>query len=632
MSASLISADYVRSRGVAVSQALAEWLGRVHYVALSRPTDAERHRYQTWALSVVEDAVSRGIIATKAWSAQSPIMPNDFHERPLTFLAPPTRSHQGFSPQQQAFHPYFPQAQPVMHAVNYRSRLMEECVLRCPVELQPFLPAAFAALDEQLAARGLDAQGYSHITMLQVMQVAEESRKSFAAASQRRPYLPPTAAHLQPSAPTPPPPTAPPSYASVAPPKPTVVKRAREEDVLMLSPQQLQPQYTGKMVSFASETASLFSNLCSSTTATQASSSGRRFVGTSTALERAYSRDEPTPADIRPLPVLKRAFEHVKRRAEALGDNGPRFLAEQLKGLRQDLRVQNIQNHFSSVVYEAAARACLAIGDLGDFNQCQAALKGLHRKFGSTSNCELSGLNSEEEFLWYRIAYLAFCGQSETLAAELMSVSTKEAGALSPLCSSILTEDGALVSHFVLSAPAPELPLLVGIFLQKQRAAWLGNALGGIRGNIPTPLLFHAVALLPPQLLLCRALESSSGKACLSMSALDTFLNSTPNLFLDGSLDASVKAFRELMDVLKIEIPTAVDIKRELLDEIFYSELCESLRAKHTAAKKSKKKVETTLPPRNIPFMWNSADLVAAVQKYAEFLRTRRDATGISEE
>ncbi|KAJ1498065.1 hypothetical protein HMI56_005215, partial [Coelomomyces lativittatus] len=82
-------------------------------------------------------------------------------------------------------------------------------------------------------------------------------------------------------------------------------------------------------------------------------------VGTCQRLEKPYLRltSAPNPANVRPLPVLHQAFDHLK--GKWINDRNYTFMCDQLKSLRQDLMVQRIQTDFTVEVYETHARIAL---------------------------------------------------------------------------------------------------------------------------------------------------------------------------------------------------------------------------------------------------------------------------------
>ena len=87
--------------------------------------------------------------------------------------------------------------------------------------------------------------------------------------------------------------------------------------------------------------------------------------GVSNKLEKQYLRltSAPNPSQIRPLQVLKKALEHVlTMHVSDPDDYAP--VCEQFKSIRQDLKVQGINNRFAAHVYETHARIALQCGDL----------------------------------------------------------------------------------------------------------------------------------------------------------------------------------------------------------------------------------------------------------------------------
>lgn len=117
-----------------------------------------------------------------------------------------------------------------------------------------------------------------------------------------------------------------------------------------------------------------------------ASTSGGALQGQSAMLEKSYMRltTLPNAADVRPLPVLRQAFELVQRKWRDERDYT--YACDMLKAIRQDLTVQHLaqpgddgpRGAFAIDVYEAHATIALQSDDLGEFGACQAALVPLH--------------------------------------------------------------------------------------------------------------------------------------------------------------------------------------------------------------------------------------------------------------
>ena len=119
-------------------------------------------------------------------------------------------------------------------------------------------------------------------------------------------------------------------------------------------------------------------------------------IGRSQDLEKRYFRltSAPNPDTVRPLPVLERTLDFLKRKWKK--ENNYSYICDQFKSLRQDLTVQHIKTEFTVSVYEIHARIALEKGDLGEYNQCQTQLRALYSQ-------HLGG--HPEEFKAYRILY-----------------------------------------------------------------------------------------------------------------------------------------------------------------------------------------------------------------------------------
>ncbi|KAJ5734307.1 hypothetical protein N7493_003093 [Penicillium malachiteum] len=122
-------------------------------------------------------------------------------------------------------------------------------------------------------------------------------------------------------------------------------------------------------------------------------------VGRCQTLEKNYFRltSAPNPETVRPLPVLEKTLNLLKKKWKSEGNYG--YICDQFKSLRQDLTVQHIRNEFTVDVYEIHARIALEKGDLGEYNQCQTQLRVLYAQ-------NLGG--HPTEFKAYRILYFIY--------------------------------------------------------------------------------------------------------------------------------------------------------------------------------------------------------------------------------
>ncbi|KAI9678229.1 MAG: hypothetical protein M1817_006174 [Caeruleum heppii] len=119
-------------------------------------------------------------------------------------------------------------------------------------------------------------------------------------------------------------------------------------------------------------------------------------VGRCQDLEKRYFRltAAPNPDTVRPLPVLQKTLELLKKKWKKEGNYA--YICDQFKSLRQDLTVQHIKNEFTVMAYELHARIALEKGDLGEYNQCQTQLRAMYE----------AGLSGHPmEFKAYRILY-----------------------------------------------------------------------------------------------------------------------------------------------------------------------------------------------------------------------------------
>lgn len=143
------------------------------------------------------------------------------------------------------------------------------------------------------------------------------------------------------------------------------------------------------------------------------SSPTSRLKGKNSQLEKGYLRltEEADASKVRPVNILRKALEMVKERYQE--DDNYVFACDQLKSIRQDLMVQNINTKFTSHVLEVHARIALEQGDLDEYNACQCRLQEMRR--------EGVGI-SVDEFMCYRLLYSLHVGSSLEMAAALQEV------------------------------------------------------------------------------------------------------------------------------------------------------------------------------------------------------------------
>lgn len=124
------------------------------------------------------------------------------------------------------------------------------------------------------------------------------------------------------------------------------------------------------------------------------------LVGTMTTLEKPYLRltCAPSPDQVRPEHILVKSLSHIMNKWKT--EQNYTFVCEQLKSIRQDLTIQNIQNTFAVKVYECHARIALEKLDTTEYNQCQTRLIDLYAANEGSSNAN--------EFLCYRILYYIY--------------------------------------------------------------------------------------------------------------------------------------------------------------------------------------------------------------------------------
>ncbi|KAA8492736.1 Leukocyte receptor cluster member 8-like [Porphyridium purpureum] len=86
------------------------------------------------------------------------------------------------------------------------------------------------------------------------------------------------------------------------------------------------------------------------------------------------------PAKVRPYHILKEALSRVRAELESGSELYQPWAVSQLKSIRQDLILQNIEDQFTLEVYEYHAHAALVNGDMTEFNQCLDRLHDMYMK------------------------------------------------------------------------------------------------------------------------------------------------------------------------------------------------------------------------------------------------------------
>lgn len=673
-SGDLLSPVFLRSRGVDVTQALSDWLLRVGYVSRSRSNPLDRQRYEYWVLNTIEDALGSGGVASRDWVRYSTTMPPNAEVR-IPYLLSGQRAPNPMQHPNTTYYPggassqgyIVPRSNPVVAPpppVDQRTKLFEECAMRCPGDLRPYLRQAFEITDVNLQQH---KRTYDGLTFLYMMEVTQSIRNHYlsqmcaapAPVPERKSEATTYKASVKAS-------TSGDVYGREAhTASKSTVKRQRSRDASSDDEgedvrRQRRTRRTNTVDTEATST--YFKQAIVADSDAPGASKAKTFVGVSEEMERAYSRDEPTPADIRPEHVLHKALRFIEKKAKTAGT---KYLSDQLKGMRQDLRVQNIKSPFAIKVYERAAKVCLQMRDLGDFNQSQAALRTFYQlPFATEEN------SSIEEFTAYRLAYLALIGQMDTLAVELIKLENLHYAAhgasdadseelqvnkqaVGPVrtsscldvtrlrsihetvrvCAAVLDGDSFAVMRHFIQIPHGCFGDLLAIFLQRQRVVWLRDITSGIRGPLTSTFLLEALGFFPifDEKMNTEVHVQAGGLPHGDAATVSNIVGSIGGTFLDGSLEKAEKELTELFAVLKMAPPDTLNLVTDVASFVNRT-LNERLEALPKVQKKKGKGAghhqaasidEKILPPS---CTFQSEVLQAAVKSYLEFLRTRKDA------
>jgi SAC3 family protein LENG8/THP3 len=619
----VLTVSFLQARGVTVSKPLRDWMTRVSFMARAQTDTAKRERYERWVLRTVEEAVKApGGVAAVKWAAQSTIMPPDAPDKlPSWWPAAATEGAVATSPPTSG------------NAI--RSALLEETLRRAPAELGPFVHQGFGLYDREVA-RG--QRTYEQVSFIEMLNIAKSLfAKAPRPSQQPQPQQISALSHKERevASPQPLPPVYAPQHASSPPaPQPHMAagQRTRERPAAppWQPPQQQHLQRQQKPLSAQKRssptTAAPYeppvkrTHMTATATTTTTASEALTdisffmqlagtvevakppppvFVGRSTAMERAYTRYEPLVEDIRPLLVLKRAFAFVVARSKEVEETdgvkaGQKYLSDQLKGMRQDLRVQNIVQPFTVKVYERHARLSLEMGDIGEFNQCQAALKQFYE-----SPLLAAHHTSEKEFFLYRVVYLTLSEQYDSLSTELINFTNAQLkGVTRPgmmeldkatvnstlaLCNACINGDTSTICRLLVDFPM-EMCHLVRIYLQKLRIMWLKEILTAMKGMLAMRFLMASLGFTPVM----------GGTAAQQQ---------TRAFWLDGSAEEAAARLTELFATLKISLPPDFTFEAEVL------------RTKQTGPN----------PNEHFPSL-DAGSALKAVDEYLLYLGTRKDA------
>lgn len=142
-------------------------------------------------------------------------------------------------------------------------------------------------------------------------------------------------------------------------------------------------------------------------------------VGTCEVLEKRYLRltADPEPSLVRPERILVQSLAMVKQKWQTKAKDWE-WTCDQLKAIRQDLRVQNIRNQFTVNVYEIHARLCIENKDIVEFNQCQNLLLGTDGLYqeNATSSAHVM------EFTAYRVLLSLYQANAATQSKILSEI------------------------------------------------------------------------------------------------------------------------------------------------------------------------------------------------------------------
>lgn len=208
-------------------------------------------------------------------------------------------------------------------------------------------------------------------------------------------------------------------------------------------------------------------------------------IGRCQDLEKKYFRltSAPNPGSVRPLPVLERTLEFLKKKWKK--ENNYSYICDQFKSLRQDLTVQHIKTEFTVSVYEIHARIALEKGDLGEYNQCQTQLRALYSQ-------HLGG--HPEEFKAYRILYFIHTSNRTDMndvLADLTAAEKRDPAVKHALDARSALALGNYHRFFQLYLDTPNMgAYLMDIFVARERLNALSNICTSYTSPLPVSMIW----------------------------------------------------------------------------------------------------------------------------------------------
>lgn len=215
-------------------------------------------------------------------------------------------------------------------------------------------------------------------------------------------------------------------------------------------------------------------------------------VGRCLNLEKGYLRltSAPKPELVRPLGVLEEALDFVVSKFRKTNEYS--YIVSQLKSIRQDLKVQQIENHFTVEVYKVNARIALENEDLGELNQCLSQLWDFY-----TTKPSIVG-PGYGEFIAYSVLYSLYTKDHDQLMrifreVNLSTTLQKDANVMLALKIARMVNSSNQPAFFYLAGQVDKLSqVIVGQLLAAERLkalAYLTKAAG--KTDVPLTTAKH---------------------------------------------------------------------------------------------------------------------------------------------